>query len=220
MPITKDKDGKTREKPLKSINQGNKGLEILTANKNEPLKLRNIIIAESILDSLSLLQMGKFKPEETLLISTGGNFNLNENKKNLDFFLDKAANANNRILAFDNDEQGKKYTQAFSDYLNERIRMQQEPQLRNNSTYIPFSKDCNDDLLLKNITKLEKLTQKDYDDWCWNKIMELNKTKQSIPRMQMLKQLRKANDLKPMAEANKRIFNTIKPHKAIKNFSV
>ena len=38
--------------------------------------------------------------------------------------------------------------------------------------------------------------------------------------MQMLKQLRKANDLKPMAEANKRIFNTIKPHKAIKNFSV
>lgn len=110
-PITKDKQGVELTRPLKSLQYGNKSLEILSGNKN-PALIKNIIISENIIDSLSLGQMKNIPPQECVFISTAGNFNIKTLEESMLYILDKAPNA--RItLAFDNDTKGQNYTQEY-----------------------------------------------------------------------------------------------------------
>ncbi|WP_187922217.1 hypothetical protein [Helicobacter pylori] len=72
-PLTTDKEGNIRDKPLKSIAQGNKGIEVLYPNDLNLVK--NVIVTESIFDSLAYLELQDLDPKESVLISTAGQFN-------------------------------------------------------------------------------------------------------------------------------------------------
>lgn len=72
-PLTTDKEGNIRDKPLKSIAQGSKGLEVLFPNNLSLVK--NVIVTENIFDSLAYLELQGLEPEESVLISTAGQFN-------------------------------------------------------------------------------------------------------------------------------------------------
>ncbi|OPG55754.1 hypothetical protein BGL76_01100 [Helicobacter pylori] len=72
-PLTTDKEGNIRDKPLKSIAQGNKGIEVLYTNDLNLVK--NVIVTENIFDSLAYLELQDLDPKESVLISTAGQFN-------------------------------------------------------------------------------------------------------------------------------------------------
>ncbi|QQW71746.1 hypothetical protein HG581_02365 [Helicobacter pylori] len=72
-PLTTDKEGNIRDKPLKSIAQGNKGIEVLYPNDLNLVK--NVIVTENIFDSLAYLELQDLDPKESVLISTAGQFN-------------------------------------------------------------------------------------------------------------------------------------------------
>ena len=171
-PITKDKQGVELTRPLKSLQYGNKSLEILSGNKN-PALIKNIIISENML-----------------------------------YILDKAPNA--RItLAFDNDTKGQSYTQEMEK--NILTHTKKLPYI-----YKPFSKDCNDDLKIRNITDLKTLNQETYQGWAEAKILKYRVSNDTNTRALILHHLRKLHSLKPLNEANRNLFNTIKKHASIK----
>ncbi len=72
-PLSTDKEGNIRDKPLKSIAQGSKGIEVLFPNNLSLVK--NVIVTENIFDSLAYLELQGLEPEESVLISTAGQFN-------------------------------------------------------------------------------------------------------------------------------------------------
>ncbi|AFI04130.1 hypothetical protein HCW_04305 [Helicobacter cetorum MIT 00-7128] len=72
-PLTTDKEGNIRDKPLKSIAQGSKGIEVLMPKDLSLVK--NIILSENIFDSLAYLELQGLEPKESVLISTAGQFN-------------------------------------------------------------------------------------------------------------------------------------------------
>ncbi len=80
-PLTTDKEGNIRDKPLKSITQGNKGIEVLYPNDLSLVK--NVIVTENIFDNLAYLELQDLDPKESVLISTAGQFN----KQKLELFL-------------------------------------------------------------------------------------------------------------------------------------
>ncbi|MFP6340638.1 ArdC family protein [Helicobacter pylori] len=69
----RDKEGNIRDKPLKSIAQGSKGIEVLFPNNLSLVK--NVIVTENIFDSLAYLELQGLEPKESVLISTAGQFN-------------------------------------------------------------------------------------------------------------------------------------------------
>lgn len=207
IPITKNKDGTPKEKPLKNINYGNKGFEILVINK-EYEQIKTIIISESIFDSLALMQMSNKEPKDCVLLSTSGNFNLDSQKEALELIFDKTPNAK-IVLCFDNDEQGRSYTKALENYLiYERNTIP--------TTYVPFTKDCNDDLRLMRITK-KAPNQESYDKWAAYTIYQYKHCRDSNDRALLLHNLRKADTLKPLKEEHKQAFNTMLKHGRVKN---
>ncbi|AFI06645.1 hypothetical protein HCD_08315 [Helicobacter cetorum MIT 99-5656] len=72
-PLATDKEGNIRDKPLKSIAQGNKGIEVLMPKDFSLVK--NVILTENIFDSLAYLELQNLEPKESILISTAGQFN-------------------------------------------------------------------------------------------------------------------------------------------------
>lgn len=222
-PITKNKDGSLREKPLKNINRGNKGLEIIGTNavlesikQNNKEHIQNIIISENILDSMSLLQIRGFNPNTTLLVSTSGQFSANEESnilKTLDFMVEKMPNA--RInLAFDNDEQGRKYNETLKNHIMQtRQSFHKMP-----NEFKPFSKDFNDDLLIIKITNIKNLNQEEYDKWVNYEIYKYQRTKDGNTRSLMLNNIRKLDSIKPISQENREYFNNFEyKHKAVKS---
>lgn len=222
-PITKNKDGSLREKPLKNINRGNKGLEIIGTNavlesikQNNKEHIQNIIISENILDSMSLLQIRGFNPNTTLLVSTSGQFSANEESnilKTLDFMIEKMPNA--RInLAFDNDEQGRKYNETLKNHIMQtRQSFHKMP-----NEFKPFSKDFNDDLLIIKTTNIKNLNQEEYDKWINYEIYKYQRTKDGNTRSLMLNNIRKLDSIKPISQENREYFNKFEyKHKAVKS---
>lgn len=222
-PITKNKDGSLREKPLKNINRGNKGLEIIGTNavlesikQNNKEHIQNIIISENILDSMSLLQIRGFAPNTTLLVSTSGQFSPNEESnilKTLDFMIEKMPNA--RInLAFDNDEQGRKYNETLKNHIMQtRQSFHKMP-----NEFKPFSKDFNDDLLIIKTTNIKNLNQEEYDKWVNYEIYKYQRTKDGNTRSLMLNNIRKLDSIKPISQENREYFNNFEyKHKAVKS---
>lgn len=211
-PITKDKNGKELENPIKNLQNGLKGLEILTThNKREDLKnINRIIITESIIDSLSLGQMMDYNPHQTLFISTAGQFNEQELQKALCFMLKLMPKAN-IILAFDNDQRGREYQETLTNYF-----IKEHQKLTN--SFKPFAKDCNDDLRIKNITGLQNLNKENYDAWFLDQIKKSSYKYNADFRSRIRHDFEKLNKIKPISDYIKERINSKNKnlHKAIK----
>lgn len=146
-PLLKDKDNNAYSKPIKQLCYGNKGLEII-ANKESRQSLeniKNIIISESIIDSLSLFELRTYEANETLLCSTNGQITKNH-KELLEYFNEKALNAK-IILGFDNDEKGEAFTKEVSPIFKDRELIVEQSVL----------KDFNDDLIVAKMLRLNKI---------------------------------------------------------------
>ncbi|BAW51168.1 uncharacterized protein HPF28_0219 [Helicobacter pylori] len=107
-PLTTDKEGNIRDKPLKSITQGNKGIEVLYPNDLSLVK--NVIVTENIFDNLAYLELQDLDPKESVLISTAGQFN----KQKLELFFKSFFNQ------LHNRQQG-----AYNNYLREESQLQE-----------------------------------------------------------------------------------------------
>ncbi|MDO7253927.1 toprim domain-containing protein [Helicobacter cappadocius] len=208
-PLYKDQDGNLRNKPLKNIHYGSKGLEILNAN-NDFKKIKQILFAESIIDALSFMQLykDKYNSNEIMLISTGGNFHIEGIKPTLDeiFNLCKEARI---ITCFDNDKEGLKFTQYIEKYALETTK-------KGISIYKPFAKDVNDDLKLKQITQLTTLNTQTLSNYLENQLLNYQSSNETTRRKNILEKIRKIDALKPLEQSYKDRFNQIYKHKAIK----
>ncbi len=107
-PLTTDKEGNIIDKPLKSITQGSKGIEVLYPNDLSLVK--NVIVTENIFDNLAYLELQDLDPKESVLISTAGQFN----KQKLELFFKSFFNQ------LHNRQQG-----AYNNYLREEVQWQE-----------------------------------------------------------------------------------------------
>ncbi|MCQ2650843.1 hypothetical protein JT079_04815 [Helicobacter pylori] len=107
-PLSTDKEGNIRDKPLKSIAQGSKGIEVLFPNDLSLVK--NVIVTENIFDNLAYLELQDLDPKESVLISTAGQFN----KQKLELFFKSFFNQ------LHNRQQG-----AYNNYLREESQWQE-----------------------------------------------------------------------------------------------
>lgn len=142
-PMKKDKDGVVLKKAIKQICYGKKGLELLKTTTSKMNDIKNIIISESIIDSLSLLELKNLNPNESLLCSTNGTYT-NSHKESLNYLKNNIKNAN-FILGFDNDERGLRFSKSIKETLKEKI-----------TDLKPILKDFNDDLLVSKFLRLNK----------------------------------------------------------------
>lgn len=208
-PLYKDQDGNTRDKPLKNIHYGSKGLEILNINNNYE-EIKQILFAESIVDALSFTQLykDKYNPNTMMLLSTGGNFHIEGIKPTLDEILRLCKKAS-IITCFDNDKEGLKFTECIRKYELETTK-------KGIATYKPFCKDVNDDLKLRQITQLKILNHQTLDTFLENQLLNYRSSGETTRRKKILEKIRKINDLKPLKQSYKDEFNQIYKHKAIK----
>lgn len=192
-PILSDKNGEVYKKPLKQLCKGLKGLEMLQkGNQNE---IKNIIIAESSIDSLSALEIKGYNQNQTLLCSTNGS--VTQNHKEVFEYLAKKYQNINIYCAFDNDSAGLNFYEKTKEYF------------KNAELIKPIFKDFNDDLI---ISKTLNIDPKELDKKIVLKeIMNIDKEAQEyIKKHSFLTPFSKEERLK---ELRKKwlIYNTIKP---------
>ena len=103
-PLTQDQQGKAYAKPIKQLCNGIKGLEILKADEahKNPKDFKNIVICESMIDTLSYCEMKDVNLKETLLCSTNGQ--ISATQKEVIKALTKLAPNAGVVLGFDNDK--------------------------------------------------------------------------------------------------------------------
>ncbi|PPB57190.1 toprim domain-containing protein [Campylobacter hyointestinalis] len=135
-PLTQDPQGKAYDKPIKQLCNGAKGLEILKADgaHKSPKDFKNIVICESMIDTLSYCEIKGIDLKETLLCSTNGQ--ISASQKDAIKALQKLAPNAQFVLGFDNDERGKEFG---------KIVEQIVPNVR---SVAPVLKDFNDDLVV------------------------------------------------------------------------
>lgn len=178
-PHKKDKDGNIFERPRKIYCHGVKGVELLYGNKLETLKdAEVIIISESIIDSLSMAELLEDKHDfkKGLLLSTVGNFDF---EKTLKPFLDQIIKSQEKevkiYLVFDNDDQGKIFSEIVFNYLNKSKRFN----FQNLNMVIPeYCKDANDLLKLKKITAEKEINKEAIERMAYFKIDKTNSNKE------------------------------------------
>lgn len=137
-PITKDKDGRPYDRPLKQLCYGAKGLEIIVSDNADRKHLdsfKSIIITESMIDSLAYMQINSLDPKTTLLCSTNGQIT-QAHKDVFKFISDRASKNTEIVLGFDNDEAGKGFAKIASEMLPNAKRIS------------PITKDFSDDLVI------------------------------------------------------------------------
>lgn len=207
IPILKDTEGNIRKKPLKNIQTGEKGIEILKPSG----EIKNLVITESIIDSLSFVQLKGLNSEETLLFSTAGRFGEQKLKDMLDFMFEKnILNANLKInLAMDNDPDGKAMSSVIEKYFLEKTK--KFPRV-----YTPFCKDVNDDLKLKNLMQVDILSKESFNEFLDRQILNYKSSGKTYTRNIILEKLRKIDKIKELPESFKNAFNQIPKHQAIK----
>lgn len=142
-PLKKDKEGIEFKKPLKQICYGKKGLELLKSKDSKKADIKNIIISESAIDSLSLLELKNLNPNETLLCSTNGTFTA-LHKEGLLYLKDEIKNVT-FLLSFDSDEKGLRFSKEIKELLKENAEVLK-----------PSLKDFNDDLIVSKFLRLNK----------------------------------------------------------------
>lgn len=211
------KDGIMLEKPIKSITKGTKGLEILLPK--ELKKYQNIIISESIIDSLSCLEIinNTFyinKDNANILIGTGGNLSISNIMETI-----KAINDKFRVkeyqLAFDNDFTGEK--------LRKSILKSLEKEQYITCNNVPLTKDFNDDLKLMKLLNIKNYKEYTYHKNAANKerILEyIHKVCDDAfedfryakrwEKGEMLKKIRRINKIFPLNKELKDKFNNYK----------
>ncbi|WP_163532583.1 toprim domain-containing protein [Helicobacter suis] len=74
-PLNTHTDGSPRDKPLKELCEGSKGVQMLVPSGGLRA-VKAIVITESILDSMAYLQMKGLNPDTTLLLGSAGQFAL------------------------------------------------------------------------------------------------------------------------------------------------
>lgn len=203
---------------LKTLITGNKGIEILTPKNFKSNHITNIYITESIVDSLSLVELHNsyncLNFQETMLIGTSGQFNINQ--ENIKEVFNQIIKLNKNIyfkLGFDNDKRGDEYKQRFCEFFKEK-------NITKFRCYSPLiAKDFNDELKLIKLLKIKtdsyiELTKKSLE-----KI--INKFYEQAPLLlykntatSVLKDIYKVDSLHPMNNLQKEILN-----KAIREFA-
>lgn len=149
-PIT-HREGVKLKKPIKNLIYGDKGVEILLGKFEKLKEVKNIIISESVIDSLSFRELKSISPKECIIVGLGGNIKEGEMEV-LQNLSQKFANADFH-LAFDRDTEGRKFCEKVSLALAEII-----PQEKINIA-IPQLKDFNDDLQIIKKLNLPKSEQ-------------------------------------------------------------
>ena len=129
-PLTKGKDGTPLEKPLKDLNKGNKSITILNADKPEEVK--HIVTTEAFIDGLSYIQANNLDPKNTVIISTNGQ--TSESSLNLITELAERYPNAEVILAYDNDDKGKKFAEST------------KAKIQRAKTHFSTAKDWNEEL--------------------------------------------------------------------------
>ncbi|BCD69667.1 hypothetical protein [Helicobacter suis] len=76
-PLTTHIDGSPREKPLKELCEGSKGVQMLVPSGGLRA-VKSIVMTESILDSMTYLQMKGLNPDTTLLLGSAGQFGVDK----------------------------------------------------------------------------------------------------------------------------------------------
>lgn len=183
-PLKKDKEGIELKKPLKQICYGKKGLELLKSKDSKKADIKNIIISESAIDSLSLLELKNLNPNETLLCSTNGTFTASH-KEGLLYLKDEIKNVT-FLLSFDSDEKGLRFSKEIKELLKENVEVLK-----------PSLKDFNDDLIVSKFLRLNKSFS----------INELEKSLNSFT--QKIKEYASKNKLKEL-KASLKILENIK----------
>ncbi|EAI8054461.1 toprim domain-containing protein [Campylobacter upsaliensis] len=145
-PLKKDKNQNAYHKPIKHLCYGAKGLEILKHPQTKKAEIKNIILSESIVDSLSLLELKGYDPKTTLICSSNGQ--ITQKQRELLEHFSKIFKNTQIILAFDNDEKGRKFAKKCEELF----------QKNNMATQIlqPILKDFNDDLNAYKLLNLSK----------------------------------------------------------------
>lgn len=192
-PILSDKNGEAYKKPLKQLCQGSKGLEMLTnGNQNNT---KNIIIAESSIDSISALEIKGFNQNETLLCATNGSIT-QSHKEIFSYLAQKLPNAN-VYCAFDNDKAGIEFFNKTKEYFEKAELIK------------PIFKDFNDDLIVAKTLNIspKELSKKAVLD----KIINIDKKAQDyIKKHNFLTPFGKEESLKELRQSWKD-YNAIKP---------
>ncbi|MCR2040458.1 toprim domain-containing protein [Campylobacter helveticus] len=135
-----DKESK-QAKNIKNLCYGTKGLEILKIPSSTKEDIKNIIITESMIDTLSLLELKEFNAKESLLCSTNGQ--ISRTQKEVFAYLNNEFKEAKVYLGFDNDNKGKEFEKiAKESFTNAKI-------LKANF------KDFNDDLIIAKNLNLE-----------------------------------------------------------------
>lgn len=165
-PITITKDGKTREKPLKDLNQGYKGLTVLLSDnfqKEDNVSQMNVVVAESFIDALSYMQLKKLNPKNTMLISTNGQQS-ESMIKSIQSLTSRYPN-NKTVLAYDNDKKGDKFAEQTKQFIPNAIREKSK------------LKDFNEDLKELHKEEVKTLIKKDQE--------QKQQSKQSQPTQEL-----------------------------------
>ena len=192
-PIKEDKEGKEYKNPLKALCYGNKGLELIKAEKLSMNDIKSVIIAESSIDALSFVELKGLNINECLLCSTNGTINLNS-KELIKYFDENLKNASFN-LAFDNDKKGKSSAKGLKELLKDKATINE-----------PVLKDFNDDLFISKFLLLNKnFTLKE---------LEANLDKNLLSK---INELKKSNNEKALKLPLK-VLKLIKP-KIIKHLS-
>lgn len=120
-------------RPINALNKGEKGIEMLAP---KDLKLiKNIVLSESIIDSMSYLQLRKLNAYESILLSCNGQFNANK----LDAFLEK-------LLSDIEQSKSKEYAdylkkvQSFELYKGAQTRIENKTNTTRDNLTIHFSR--------------------------------------------------------------------------------
>lgn len=146
------RDNVKLDKPIKALNYGKKGVEILKPNTIKYIKdIQTIVITESSLDSLAYAQLHKLDMSKTLLCATGGQIS-EQTSKVLNFIIKKGENSQ-VILGFDNDESGKKF----------KDKILQTLETKNIKTQEPVYKDFCDDLAMFKLIQYKQFELLDYE---------------------------------------------------------
>ncbi len=120
-------------RPINALNKGEKGIEMLAPNDLKLIK--NIVLSESIIDSMSYLQLRKLNAYESILLSCNGQFNANK----LDAFLEK-------LLSDIEQSKSKEYAdylkkvQSFELYKGTQTRIENKTNTTRDNLTIHFSR--------------------------------------------------------------------------------
>lgn len=192
-PIKISPNGEVYDKPLKQLCRGVKGLEIL--NQADKADIKNIIIAESSIDSLSALEIKGFNPQQTLLCATNGS--ITKSHKEVFDYLAKEFKEAKVYCAFDNDKAGIDFYNKAKEHFEGALLLK------------PVLKDFNDDLIVAKTLKIKpnELDKKAILD----KITDIDKKAHYfINKHSILTPFGKEQSLKELREGYK-LYTSIKP---------